>query len=324
LLSLVTGGAGFIGSHIVDALIAQGDTVVIADNLSTGSLSNLENALRGARATFAYIDVARSFREIRGPIREAARRGKIGRIFHFASPAGSGAYVVDPRRMLRSDALSTTSVIDIALEHGARFIYASTSEIAGDEFRHPQPESYFISADPLAPHACYEESKRFGEAAVAAAVAHRGLDGCVVRFFNCYGPRMSKADGRLIATLARAAEAGKPLPIRGDGHQMRSMIFVSDAIRMLMILARAPRVVLDPVDIGGDEERTVLEIAEAFARNAGIPFEVEHLAPCAEESQRRLPDLTLARSMGFTARTTLNEGLARTVAWLRREVAAYA
>jgi len=201
VLSLVTGGAGFLGSHLVDTLIAQGDEVIIADNLSTGLLRNIDVALRGGRATFVYLDVAQPLGEIRRPILEAARFKRIDRVFHFASPASPDAYGAHPWETLCVNGLGTMSLIDLSIEQGARLIYASTSEIYGDPLVHPQPESYFGNVDPIGPRACYDEGKRFGEAALSVAVAGRGLDGRIVRFFNCYGPRMAKADGRLIAAL---------------------------------------------------------------------------------------------------------------------------
>lgn len=324
MLSLVTGGAGFLGSHLVDALIAQGDEVIIADNLCTGSLRNIDDALRGGRATFVYLDLARPLSELQEPIVEAARFKPIGRIFHLASPASPDAYSAYPWETLCVNGLGTMSLIEIAIEQGARFIYASTSEVYGDPLVHPQPESYYGNVDPIGPRACYDEGKRFGEAALSVAFAKRGLDGRIVRFFNCYGPRMSKGDGRLIAALAEASEAGRPLPIHGDGQQTRSMTFVDDAIRLLLLVSNSPQAKLAPVNIGSDEEHSVLEIAETFARVAGVPFVVEHTAARPGDPQRRRPELTRARSLGYTPRTSLSEGLTKTIAWLRDSAVAYA
>jgi UDP-glucuronate decarboxylase len=295
MLSLVTGGAGFLGSHLVDALIARGDEVIIIDNLSSGSLGNVDNALRGGRATFVYLDVAQPLCEIREPIVKAAEFKSIHQIFHLASLASPEAYGARPWETLCVNAIGTMALIDLALEQHSRLIFASTSEIYGDPLVHPQPESYFGNVDPIGPRACYDEGKRFGEAAVSVAVARRGLDARIVRFFNCYGPRMSNADGRLIAALSEAVLTDVPLPIHGDGRQTRSMTYVDDAIRLLLIVAGTPQSGLAPVNIGSDEERTVLDIAETFARVAGVPFHVEYVAPRPGDPQRRRPDITRAR-----------------------------
>ena len=324
MLTLVTGGAGFLGSHLVDALIAQGDDVIIADNLCTGSLGNIDDALRSGRATFVYINVAQPLGEIRDSLIRAAQFKTINRIFHLASPASPTAYDARPWETLCVNGLGTMSLIDFAIEQRARFIFASTSEIYGDPLVHPQPESYFGNVDPIGPRACYDEGKRFGEAAVSVAVARRGLDGRIVRFFNCYGPRMSAADGRLIAALAEATLSGSPLPIQGKGLQTRSMTFVHDAIRLLLIVASASQTELAPVNIGSDEERTVLDIAETFARVAGAPFVVEHVAARPGDPQRRRPDLSRARSMGYTPLTPLADGLGTTIAWFRDTAGAFA
>jgi UDP-glucuronate decarboxylase len=323
MLSLVTGGAGFLGSQLVDALISRGDEVVIVDNLSSGSLRNIDDALRGGRATFVYLDAAQPLAEIRAPIVKAARFNPIGQMFHLASPASPDAYGARPWETLCVNAVGTMALIELALEQRSRLIYASTSGIYGDPLVHPQPESYFGNVDPIGPRACYDEGKRFGEAAISVAVARNGLDARIVRFFNCYGPRMSNADGRLIAGLSDAAFANLPLPIHGSGRQTRSMTFVDDAIRMLLIVTGAPQSELTPVNIGSDEERSVLDIAETFARVAGVPFAVEHMAARPGDPQRRRPDLTRVRSMGYSSETTLVDGLAKTVAWLRDSAGAY-
>ena len=323
MLTLVTGGAGFLGSHLVDTLISRGDEVIIADNLSSGSLRNVDDALRSGRATFVYLDVAQPLGQIHLLIDKAAGFRPIGRIFHLASPASPEAYGARPWETMCVNAIGTMALIDLAIENSARLVFASTSEIYGDPLVHPQPESYFGNVDPIGPRACYDEGKRFGEAAVSVGVARRGLDARIVRFFNCYGPRMSNADGRLIAALNEAMSANLPLPIHGNGLQTRCMTFVDDAIRLLLIVAGAPQTQLAPVNIGSDEERTVLDIAETFARVAGVPFRFEHTSPRPGDPQRRRPDLARARSLGYVPQTTLSEGLATTISWFRESVGAY-
>jgi nucleoside-diphosphate-sugar epimerase len=189
---------------------------------------------------------------------------------------------------------------------------------------HPQPEGYFGNVDPIGQRSCYDEGKRFGEAAVATAVRSRGLDGRIVRFFNCYGPGMDDADGRLIPELFGAGMAGKPLPIHGTGLQTRSMTYVDDAVAMLRIVLEREQPRLQPVNIGSDEEYSVEQIARAVAKAMGIPFQATYLPGREGDPQQRKPDLTIARTYGFSERTLLEEGLRATYSWLRQERLAFA
>ncbi len=318
MISLVTGGAGFVGSHLVDALLRRGDEVIILDNLSTGNLRNIETATRSGSATFVFLDVAQPVHCLRPAIEEALGGKQLGQMFHLASPASPDAYGAHPWETLAVNGLGTMSLVEIALEHGSRFLYASTSEIYGDPLEHPQRESYFGNVDPIGERACYDEGKRFGEAAISVAVRARGLDGRIVRFFNCYGPRMSAADGRLIPALAEAAADGRPFPIHGTGLQTRSMTYIDDAIRLLLlVMERSATTALQPVNVGNDEERTIVEIARAFAVAAAVPYESEHIAPRPGDPQRRKPDLTIARSLGWRPEVSLDQGLRTTFAWLQ-------
>ena len=187
MLSLVTGGAGFVGSHLVDALLLRGDDVIIVDNLSTGNVRNIGAATESGRATFVYLDVAQTTDALRAALEPALAGRRISRLFHLASPASPDAYGSHPWETLAVNGLGTMSLIDIALEHGARFLFTSTSEVYGDPLVHPQPETYFGNVDPIGLRACYDEGKRFAEAAVSVAIRSRGLDGRLTRFFNCYG-----------------------------------------------------------------------------------------------------------------------------------------
>jgi nucleoside-diphosphate-sugar epimerase len=312
---LVTGGAGFLGSHLVDRLVRDGNDVIIADNLSTGRIANVGAALATASATLVYVDVAAPEAELRAAI-EGATAEPIDAIFHLASPASPEAYDANPWETLAVNALGTMSLVELALERNALMLFASTSEVYGDPSVHPQPEAYFGNVNPVGPRACYDEGKRFGEAAMSVAIRRRGLNGRIVRLFNCYGPRMDFADGRLVPALLAAATAGEPLPIHGNGLQTRSMTYVDDVIDGLMTVATSPAAG-HPVNLGSEEEYTVLEIAQEVAAAVGSAYDVAHLPSRPEDPHRRRPDITQARRLGWSPSTPLRDGLHRTYAWYR-------
>jgi nucleoside-diphosphate-sugar epimerase len=324
MLNLVTGGAGFLGSHLSSALVDDGQYVIIIDNLSSGHVRNLEHAVSSGRATFIYGDVAVSVNEITELLHLALRGASIDRIWHLASPASPDAYGAHPWETLAVNGMATMSLIELALAHKARFLYTSTSEIYGDPLVHPQPESYFGNVDPIGPRSCYDEGKRFGEAAVATGVRARGLDGRLVRFFNCYGPMMEQGDGRLIPALIDAVLNNKPLPIQGTGKQTRSMTFVDDAIQLLRLVMDRPQATLQPINIGNDDERSVEDIARALAAVAGTEFNPAYESAREGDPQRRKPDLTLARSYGWSPSTSLEDGLGITWRWFSEERLAFA
>jgi nucleoside-diphosphate-sugar epimerase len=314
--TIVTGGAGFVGSFVVDALLERGEHVVVFDDLSTGRLANLESALKGDRTTFVHADVSSPVEVLRDLVKRAKPQTPVTAIYHLASPASPDAYSAHPWETLKVNAHGTMALIELAVGFGARFLYTSTSEIYGDPLVHPQPESYFGNVDPIGPRSCYDEGKRFGEAAVAAGIRTFDLDGRIVRLFNCYGPRMAWGDGRLIPELAQAVLDEKPLPIHGDGSQTRSLTYITDAVELILQVGAAPNSdVLHPVNVGAEDERSVLEVAEAFAQAAGVPANFEFLPSRAGDPQRRRPDLTYARSLGWTPRTSLTDGLRQTYAW---------
>jgi UDP-glucuronate decarboxylase len=316
--SVITGGAGFLGSHLVDELVRRGHFVVVLDNLTTGRLANVERGISSGRVTFIYADVATDSATLRSVLVGSGIE-KIDFIYHLASPASPNAYSAHRWETLAVNGLGTMSLIDVALANRARFIFSSTSEIYGDPLVHPQPEEYFGNVDPIGPRSCYDEGKRFGEAAVAAAIEQRGLDGRIVRFFNCYGPRMQGGDGRLIPALLEAIAAGARLPIQGTGKQTRSMTFVADAIELLLIVAERPQTELQPINIGSDDERSVLEIAKSLARVLRLEFDPEFRAGRAGDPQRRRPDLRRARALGWQPATSLEEGLRITYDWFSKE-----
>jgi nucleoside-diphosphate-sugar epimerase len=311
----VTGGAGFVGSHLVDRLVKRGEHVVVLDNLTTGRLANLADAIASGRVTFVYADVATTTATIRDILERAGVPDRLESIYHLASPATSSAYEAQPWETLPV----TLSLIDIAFERGAKFIFSSTAEIYGDPLVHPQPESYFGNVDPVGPRSCCDEGERCGEAAVTAAVRTRSLDARIVRFFNCYGPRMQDADDRLIPSLLDALRDRRPLPIHGSGQQTRSMTYIADAIDCLLLVAATNIETLEPTNIGCDDERTILDIAAALAAVLSVDLVVEHVAGREGDPQRRHLDLTRARRLGWTARTSLEQGLRLTHDWYAKE-----
>jgi nucleoside-diphosphate-sugar epimerase len=324
VLNIVTGGAGFLGSHLANALVDDGEQVVIVDNLSTGRVRNLEHAISSGRATFVYGDVAVPEEDFAALLRDAIADEPVGRIWHLASPASPEAYGRHPWETLAVNGLATMSLIEYALKQRARFLFSSTSEIYGDPLVHPQPESYFGNVDPIGPRSCYDEGKRFGEAAVAAAVRSRGLDGRLVRFFNCYGPMMERGDGRLVPSLIEAIQNRKPVPIQGTGKQTRSMTFVDDAIDLLRTVMDRPQAALQPINIGNDDERSIEEIARALCSVAGVAFDPVYMPAREGDPQRRKPDLTLASTYGWRPSTSLEDGLRVTWEWFTEDRLAFA
>lgn len=315
-ISIVTGGAGFFGSHVVDALIARGDIAIVIDDLSTGSFSNLGGAIESGNCMFVYGDLVQCATRLDDILAQMISQ-PVARIFHLASPVSPSACAAHPWETLACNGPVTMALIELALRHEATFIFGSASDIYGDAQVHPQPESYYGNVDPIGRHACYNEGKRFGEAAVAVAVRSMRLDGRIARLFNCYGPRMQLGDDRLIPAALRALKSGMPLALDGTGRQTRSMTYIDDAVEAVLLLADSHDLCLTPFNIGGDDERSVAQIIAAVARAAGVSFEIVHRAARAGDSQQRFPDLSLARSHGWRPKTSLEDGLSRTLAWYR-------
>lgn len=320
---LITGGAGFVGSHLVDRYVQDGDRVIVCDDLSTGRLSNLEASLRSGLVTFVYVDLTRGLEEVRGAISAAAPE-PVTRIFHLASPASPRAYGAHPWETLAVNGIGTMTLIELALEAGALLLFASTSEVYGDPLVHPQPEDYFGNVNPIGPRACYDEGKRFGEAAMSVAIRERGLNGRIVRIFNCYGPRMSGGDGRLIPELLSAVRRGNPLPIQGSGLQTRSLTYVDDLVEGLITVANWTPEGVRPVNLGSEEEMSVRDVAAAISKVAGVPLVIQPVPARPEDPRQRRPDTTLARSIGWSASTPLVEGLRQTYEWATREALEFA
>jgi dTDP-glucose 4,6-dehydratase len=305
--AVVTGGAGFLGSHLCDALVADGYRVVCVDSLETGSLQNVEH-LRGDSFEFVNHDITRHL-EIEGPVDV---------VYHLASPASPIDYLRLPLLTLKVGSQGTHNALGLAKWKRARFLLASTSEVYGDPLIHPQPETYWGNVNPIGPRGVYDEAKRYAEALTMAYHRQQGLDTCIVRIFNTYGPRMRPHDGRAIPTFIRQALANEPLTVFGDGSQTRSFCFVEDLIRGLIALAASDEHM--PVNIGNPAEYTLLELAQKVLEATGSGSEIVFEALPVDDPKVRQPDITRARQLlGWEPQVTLEDGLRRTLQANTRE-----
>jgi UDP-glucuronate decarboxylase len=301
---LVTGGAGFLGSHLCDRLLEQGHRVVALDNFYTGARENVAHLAGETRFALVEHDVIAPLPEL---------DGRFDWIFHLASPASPPHYQRDPIFTAKTGFLGTLHGLERAERDGARFFQASTSEIYGDPEVHPQPEGYRGCVNTLGPRACYDEGKRIGESLCMDFRRARGVDVRIVRIFNTYGPRMDPQDGRVVSNFIMQALRGEPLTIYGEGTQTRSFCFVSDLIEGFLRLMAHPDET-GPVNLGNDGEFTMLELAELVRELTGSRSSIVHEPLPADDPTQRRPDLTLARErLGFHPRVPLREGLARTI-----------
>jgi dTDP-glucose 4,6-dehydratase len=306
---VVAGGAGFLGSHLIDALLERGDEVVCIDNLVTGTTANIEHLFGRSGFTFVEHDVSRF---VWVP-------GAVDVVMNLASPASPVDYLRMPIQTLKVGSLGTHNTLGLAKAKGARYFLASTSEVYGDPQVHPQPESYWGHVNPVGPRGVYDEAKRFAEAMTLAYHRHHALEVRIVRIFNTYGPRMRANDGRVVSNFLVQALEGKPLTVYGDGSQTRSFCFVEDEIRGFLALLDGEHT--GPINIGNPGEFTMLELAdlvrEVTASSSEVVFEP---LPVDDPTQRR-PDGTLARELlGWEPRIELREGLARTAAYFREQL----
>ena len=305
---LVAGGAGFVGSHLVELLLAGGDEVTVVDNFLTGSAANLAH-LPTERLTVVRGDA------------ENAPDAEFDRVYHLASPASPEAYGRHQIATLMANSAGTKRLLDVAHRTGARFLLASTSEVYGDPLVHPQPETYWGNVDPIGPRSMYDEGKRFAEAMVVAFVRERQTDARIVRIFNAYGPRMQINDGRMPSTFIAAALGGEPLPVHGDGSQTRSLCFVTDTARGL-IAAMERGMSGEAYNVGRSDEISVLDFARMVARVAGTGSDIQFILARPQEIQRRCPDMTKAeQALAWSAAIRLDEGLRVTFDWYRQVVA---
>ncbi|MFH0881041.1 MAG: UDP-glucuronic acid decarboxylase family protein [Lentisphaerota bacterium] len=304
--AVVTGGAGFLGSHLCDYLIAQGHQVICLDNLVTGSLDNISELRNNRAFTFIQLDVTTHI-EIEGPVHF---------VFHFASPASPVDYLKLPIQTLKVGALGTHNALGLAKAKQAVFLLASTSEVYGDPRVHPQPESYWGNVNPIGPRGVYDEAKRFGEAMTMAYYRTHGVNTKIVRIFNTYGPRMRPNDGRVVPAFIKQALLGEPLTLFGDGHQTRSFCYVSDLIRGIYALALSAA--HEPVNIGNPCEMTVMEFARNILELTGSASALEFHPLPVDDPKTRQPDIRLARALlHWEPKVPLEEGLRQTIAYFK-------
>lgn len=301
---LVTGGTGFLGSHLVDRLLAEGHEVIAMDNLITGSTDNIAHLAGNRNFLFVHHNVT-NYIYLKGPL---------DAILHFASPASPVDYLELPIQTLKVGSLGTHNALGLALAKGARFLLASTSEVYGDPAVHPQPESYWGHVNPIGPRGVYDEAKRFAEAMTMAYHRNHGVETRIVRIFNTYGPRMRLNDGRVVPNFIKQALRGEALTVYGDGDQTRSFCFVSDLVDGIYRLLLSDEV--EPVNIGNPAEITIREFAERINELTGNPAGIRFEPLPEDDPRQRQPDISKARQLlGWEPRVPLGEGLGRTVAW---------
>jgi dTDP-glucose 4,6-dehydratase len=310
--ALVTGGAGFLGSHLCDALLADGYSVVAVDNLLTGRISTIEHLRREGHFEFLQLDINRPF-----------ECGEVNYVFHFASPASPVDYMVHGIETLKVGSLGTLHALDIAQKYHAKYLAASTSECYGDPLEHPQKETYWGNVNSIGPRSVYDEAKRFTEALTMAYQRYHGVDTRIVRIFNTYGPRMQLNDGRVIPNFMKQALRGDDLTVYGDGSQTRSFCYVSDEIDGILRLSRSTEHF--PVNIGNPDEFTILECAKRVIVVTESKSQIRYDKLPQDDPKQRRPDITKARTLlGWEPKINLDTGLRMSLEYFRDAVAAEA
>lgn len=304
--SVVTGGAGFLGSHLCERLLAEGHRVTCVDNLITGNLENIQQLDDHPDFEFIHHDVTVPF-EIESDVHN---------VLHFASPASPIDYLELPIQTLKVGSLGTHNTLGLAKAKNARYLLASTSEVYGDPLVHPQPESYWGNVNPVGPRGVYDEAKRFAEAMVMAYHRYHGLDTRIARIFNTFGPRMRLKDGRVVPAFMHQSLQGNPLTVFGDGQQTRSFCFVDDLVEGIWRLLNTDTA--DPVNIGNPREMTILQFAEAILQATGSQSEIAFEPLPVDDPKIRQPDITRAREvLGWEPKVSLEEGLRQTVGYFQ-------
>jgi len=305
-IAVVTGGAGFLGSHLCERLLAAGHEVICVDNFITGRKKNLAHLLDRDDFRILEHDVSRPF-EI---------EGEVDYVLHFASPASPIDYLELPIQTLKVGSLGTHNSLGLARAKGARLLLASTSEVYGDPLVHPQPESYWGNVNPVGPRGVYDEAKRFAEAMTMAYHRYHGLETRIVRIFNTYGPRMRPRDGRVVPAFIQQSLTGEPMTVFGDGQQTRSFCYVDDLIEGIYRLLTSDHT--EPVNIGNPHEMTILEFAQRIRELTGSQSEIVHKPLPEDDPKTRQPDITAAkRVLDWQPRVPLDEGLGRTIEYFR-------
>ena len=308
--ALVTGGAGFLGSHLCDALLAEGYSVVAVDNLLTGRMSNIEHLRREGNFEFLQLDINRPF-----------ECGEVNYVFHFASPASPVDYTVHGIETLKVGSLGTMHALEIAHKNQAKYLFASTSECYGDPLEHPQKETYWGNVNTIGPRSVYDEAKRFSEALTMAYHRYHAVDTRIVRIFNTYGPRMQLNDGRVIPNFMKQALRGEDLSVYGDGKQTRSFCYVSDEIEGFLQLSKTDEHF--PVNVGNPNEFTVLECAELVISITESKSKIRYEKLPQDDPKQRQPDISKARKLlGWEPKIDLDSGLQMSLEYFREAVAA--
>jgi dTDP-glucose 4,6-dehydratase len=303
---VITGGAGFIGSHLCDHFTGMGTEVLCIDNFSSGRMENLEVALSSGRLRVESVDVSNSC-DISGPV---------DAVLHFASPASPADYLSIPVETMRAGSLGTFRALDLARRKGARFLFASTSETYGNPRVHPQPEDYWGNTNPVGPRSVYDESKRFSEALTMAYRRTYGIDASIIRIFNTFGPRMRRDDGRAIPSFITQALAGEPLTITGSGLQSRSFCYVDDLVSGIARMLESD--LSGPVNLGNPEELTVIEVATLVRELTGSTSPLVFIDRPEDDPDLRCPDISMARRLlGWRPTVSVEAGIKRTVDWFR-------
>jgi dTDP-glucose 4,6-dehydratase len=306
---VITGGAGFIGSHLTDRLLSEGHEVSVLDNLITGNFNNIAQHQSNPRFQFIHHNVSNHIHVI----------GDIDWVIHFASPASPVDYLHFPIETLKVNSLGTHNTLGLAWAKRASYLLASTSEIYGDPEIHPQPETYWGNVNPIGPRGVYDESKRFAEAITMAYHHKHGLNSRIARIFNCYGPRLRLDDGRVVSNFIGQALTNKPMTVYGDGSQTRSFQYISDLVDGLIKLMAVEH--HEPVNLGNPVEKTVLELATHIKKLTGSKSEIVMKPLPTDDPRRRLPDITKAKKLlNWFPSKNLDEGLADTIAWYKQQL----